>query len=85
MDGCGHCDKFNSTWDELVSFYKDNNKVKLFKYDINEGKGKELATTYKINSAPTIKIINNDTSYEYNGNRQADDIKKFVESKLNSK
>ena len=59
MDGCGHCDKFNSTWDELVSFYKDNNKVKLFKYDINEGKGKELATTYKINSAPTIKIINN--------------------------
>ena len=63
MENCGHCKKFNETWNKINESVKDPsnaNKYKFttHKYDLmNDDKGIKYATENKIDYAPAILFI----------------------------
>ena len=79
MPNCGHCKKFNSTWDELLTQVSG---VSFKKYDITDGSiGSKRSDKFNINSAPTIIKVNKKTDKiieEFNGNRTLKELKSFV-------
>lgn len=56
METCGHCQSFTPVWDKIVKNNKD--KFTFNKYDLNkDARGKELADTYNVTSAPTVMML----------------------------
>ena len=56
METCGHCKTFTPVWDKIVANNKNN--FTFNKYDLNnDARGKELADTYNVSSAPTIMML----------------------------
>ncbi len=77
MDGCPHCVEFHPVWDELVKAIS----VKPFKYEVSTGVGKERADLFKVTSAPTILLTEDDKVLkEYSGKRDVESILAFLAS-----
>ena len=90
MTNCPHCEDFNPTWEKLTSTEKENLKsmgvVEFGKYELNGTKKEdnEKVKKYNVTGAPTILLVdtsNADKYYNYEGNRQVEDIKTFITEK----
>lgn len=91
---CPACRSFFSAWDELERKLHDNKDIYAVKVDAVDYKiGTDDDTSKKIDEAiaqlhktnkiltiPTIILYTNNKAYTYDGNRQPDDIIKFVKS-----
>jgi thiol-disulfide isomerase/thioredoxin len=81
-DWCGHCKNFRDVWNEAAALYSKthSDKINFLVYDskLNEQEMKE----WEVKGFPTILIRENTTTTEYNGNRQIDDFKKYIETLL---
>jgi len=87
MNGCGWCDRFKPTWEELkqktdYEFYEcesDNLSTS------EEAKEIQSKLNTQIKSYPSIFIKINDNYYNYDGERTVNDIKKFIQYKNQDK
>ncbi len=77
---CGHCKSFKPVWEKLQKEYEKNDDVELVTYDSDNNKLEMLM--YKINSFPTILLQSKKGGVEYQGQRNENDIKKFLESNI---
>lgn len=73
-DWCGHCKAFKPIWEELPSKIKYIN-FKTLDNDINK---KEIEK-YKISGFPSLILEIKDKKIKYEGHRDVESIKKFVE------
>ena len=73
MDNCSYCTQFNSTWLKLVKEFKSKLNMKK----INGPTHPKLMEKYKIDSFPTIVLINGKPT-TYKGDRSMKDLKKFI-------
>lgn len=87
MDGCHYCDLFKPTWDRLEKNH--SNKYDFTRYESNElEKSKDIENIKKqlnlsIDGFPSIFCKVKDKYYKYDGNREEEDLLKFIESKNN--
>lgn len=76
MDGCSHCVNFNKTgiFEDLKKKYE--HKCEFNKYNNDN---RDRIEKYNISGFPTIIITqNNKLVAEYDGNREKDDLEKFI-------
>ena len=91
MQNCKWCDDFkDGAWSKLKSDMKSNPNDYLFQIEelnINESdsKGGRLAQKYKVNSTPTLILVNNDNEDKFEifdrDRNMVDDLKKFGNKK----
>jgi len=82
---CGHCKRLAPTWDQLSAAFADNKGVKIGKVDCTseENKNKDLCNEHKVNGFPTLLLFKNGEKVdEYNGKRDLEDLKTFVNKHL---
>lgn len=83
MEKCGFCHEFNEVWKEMEKENKDEYKINMEKYDLNDqGKGGELSKANKINYAPAIILITPSGNFLYEGERTKLQIFKWVSTKV---
>ncbi|CAN8234163.1 unnamed protein product [Cochlearia groenlandica] len=78
---CGHCKKLTPEYEKAASELNSHNPpLVLAKIDASEESNKGIATEYKIQGFPTIKIFRNGgkSVQDYNGPREADGIVSYV-------
>ncbi len=87
-DWCGYCNKFLPMWKEL----KNNTNLKNIKYiEVNMSDSNKILISgsenntivdkvknAKILGFPTIKLLHNSDLIDYNGNREKEDLIKFI-------
>jgi len=71
---CGHCKKLVPTYEQVATQLKG--KVSVGKVDCTQEK--KIASQFKIRGYPTLKFLTNGQLYDYNGDRSAADLYKFV-------
>jgi len=76
MNGCGHCDKFMPTWEEVKSEY--SGAITLT--DKESASATSDIEKFKIKGFPAILLVdsNNNKIKEYNGDRSKSDVMKFL-------
>jgi thioredoxin domain-containing protein 5 len=73
---CGHCKRLAPTWDELAG--KVKGLYNVAKIDCTtEG---IICTKFGVGGYPTIKLIKDGNSYEFNSQRTIEAFSTFVES-----
>lgn len=84
MEQCPHCVEFHPVWDKLVDEIKSKNiNVGTAKYEVSSTEGKPRADAFKITSAPTILLTENDKIIkEYSGKRDVPSILAFLQTSL---
>jgi thiol-disulfide isomerase/thioredoxin len=82
---CGYCNRFLPIWEELKLAVNNVNFI-----DVNMTSGEKIITgelnndelnivkNVDIQGFPTIKFLNNGLIIDYNGNREKEDIIKFI-------
>jgi thiol-disulfide isomerase/thioredoxin len=71
---CGHCKKFEPTWNSLVS----NNSIKFNKINGSDINNKDILFYYSVVGFPTLILQTQNKFYEYKGNRTYDNIIDFI-------
>lgn len=81
---CGYCQKLRPDWDKLKTEYKSARSVLLGDVDCTAG-GESLCQKHGVKGYPTLKVFKKDgpkTGEDYNGAREFNGLKKYVESNL---
>lgn len=85
-DWCPHCTSFKPTWNEVSSVINTDNEIKMLSVNVGDrsNDSEELITEFKVNSFPTIVLLNNDNSTVeiYEGNRDKTSIESFAKNNL---
>jgi len=76
---CGHCVQFMPSWLKLKGGYADHSKINMV--EISD-KNASLIKEYNINGFPTIKLYDGKKFHDYNGGRDINNIREFVNHKL---
>lgn len=71
---CGHCKQFKSTWDKLQK--EMANKIEFVTYDADTHKNE--ITEFGIQGFPTLVLKTGNKAIEYNGQRDIDSLKDFI-------
>ena len=86
-DWCGHCIDFMPEWKTMKSNTKAHKYIDFIQYEYatikNLDNSIKTINGKQIDGFPTLKIIINDVEFNYSGNRNRDDIYKFVIDNLN--
>lgn len=77
LPGCGWCEKFKPEWAKFTDMAK---KEGFNTKTIDAQEQSELVTQKGITAFPTVQVEKNGKTVEYNGNRTAEDLLKFVKS-----
>jgi thiol-disulfide isomerase/thioredoxin len=77
---CGHCHHFLPTFEKLRREYVDDSKLKCI--NIDEEKNRDLVEEYGIEGFPSIKLYDGKEFHEYEGGRDINNIRDFVNKKL---
>lgn len=81
LKGCGHCEKMKPTWDLLKNNYGNNGQIKLI--NIKARENQDLVQKYKVEGFPTLLYVKDEKiQAEYNGNREYDDLVKFLKHSI---
>lgn len=75
-DWCIYCKQFKNTWNELQHSKKINKDVIFKTYDSD--KQKKIFNEYNIESFPTILLKKNNEIKKYQGDRNINDLIKFI-------
>ena len=76
MDGCGHCKKFNPTWDKFASSY--NGSLKIKKLERKEA-GEDMLQKYQVQGFPTILLLDGQgNKKEFDGERTVAGLESFT-------
>jgi len=80
---CPHCQRFEPVWDKLSEELNGNEmngqKVNIQKIDCAENENSEKCSANNIEGYPTIKCFTNNGVKEYNGKRDLDSLKSFLD------
>jgi len=79
---CGHCVHFMPTFLKLKHEYADLDKIDLISIQEEQKGGKELIEEYGIQGFPTIKLYDGNKIHDYNGGRDINNIRDYVNSTL---
>ena len=79
---CGHCVHFMPTFLKLKHEYTNLDKLDVISIDEGQKGGKELVAEYGIQGFPTIKLYDGNKIHDYNGGRDINNIRDFVNSTL---
>lgn len=96
-DWCGPCQSFAPIWDEFIKKVKSSKDYKYIKLDRSDGTCSKIddksmenisdklydkIKEYRVSGFPTILLfVDNNNPKEFSGNRQADTLFEFIESK----
>jgi len=80
---CGHCHHFLPVFEKLRNEYVDDKKLKCI--NVDEEKNKDLVEQYGVEGFPTIMLYDGKDFHEYNGGRDINNIRDFVNNKLKNK
>ena len=80
-ENCGWCTKFESTWEELSKNL--NSKYNFISYEYTNKNDKKHFEENNVNGFPTILLDDKGTPVEYDGNRDFNTIKNFLEKMYN--
>lgn len=75
-ENCGHCKKFNETWDNI-----DTDIIKK-KFVDGTAEFKEIEEKFNITHFPTILLVYGDKTIEYDGERTEDNIVKWLNDNI---
>jgi len=75
---CGHCRKFKDSWEALKSHLP---KVEFVAYDADSNES--IMKQYGVQAFPTLMLKNKDEIFEFNQERNIDNIIEFVNENLN--
>lgn len=75
---CPHSVQFKKTWD-LLEEHLDDQDIQLSYIDTLDPSNENLSFYYNINVTPTIILAGPTKTTEYSGNRNLEDIVKFVD------
>jgi thiol-disulfide isomerase/thioredoxin len=78
-DWCGHCHHFMPTFEKLRNEYVDKNLLNVVKIS---DKNKDLISEYEISGYPTIKLYDGNNFHDYDGGRDINSIRDYVNNKL---
>lgn len=83
---CGHCKALKPAWDQLAGEFAASSSVLIGDVDCTES-GEELCETYEVRGYPTLKYFldGDEKGEDYQGGRDFDSLKSFVEEKLEIK
>ena len=81
--GCGACTNFDPTWDQLVKRLGGVNGLSAQKIDVTKQENENLSFYYSITQTPTIILVTPDRNIEYNGDRNVDELYRFVLGNIN--
>ncbi len=83
-DWCPHCKNALPEWDQFKDIYQGktikNMKIKCL--EINCDEDEETANKYNVEAYPTIKLVKDDTVYEYDAKPNVDTLGQFLKSVL---
>jgi len=79
---CGHCVHFMPTFLKLKHEYTNLDKIDMISIEEGQKGGKELIEEYEIQGFPTIKLYDGNKIHDYNGGRDINNIRDFVNSTL---
>ena len=79
MSGCGHCQNFKRTWQQLLNKYAQDNGFELV--EVNVDSNPQKVQQYNIPGFPTILVEENGkVKQEYQGDRSFGSVVNFIES-----
>lgn len=77
MQGCGHCERFQQVWDNLLNDNELTNKVNFEQYDMKQDYPNQYRE-YTKNGYPTILLEVGKQIFPYTVEREVEQIKKFI-------
>jgi len=80
---CGHCQHFGPTFEKLRREYVDPNL--LLTVNVDEEKNRDLVELHGIEGFPTIQLFDGKKLHNYEGGRDINNIREFVNSTLKNK
>jgi len=72
------CEKFNPIWTELSNCENEININKENMYEINGPNNNNLTNKYNVDGYPTIILVKNNKINKYEGNRELEDLKRWI-------
>lgn len=78
---CGHCKNFNPVWNAITTKLNPN-LVTLHAIDGTKTENDDLTFYYNITGYPTIILVTPIDTFEYNGDRNSDDLYNFIATKI---
>lgn len=77
MNGCGHCKKFTPEFDKFASNYKG--PCKVIKLERGESGAKKYLEKNNVEGFPTVLLIKQSETIEFEGERTEEGLLKFME------
>jgi len=81
---CGHCKRFQPTWQELLTHLQKIPNLHTQAIDVTKSENDNIVFYYNITGCPTLILATPQKNVEYTGNRTTTDIYDFVNTHLNS-
>jgi len=78
---CGHCKSMKPDWDKLMEQYADSATQLIADVDCT-AEGKPLCDANGVKGFPTLKYGDPSDLQDYNGGRDFDSLKKFIDEEL---
>ncbi|KAG5684013.1 hypothetical protein PVAND_013266 [Polypedilum vanderplanki] len=81
---CGHCQKLSPIWNDLASALEHDESVNIAKIDCTEHR--PICKDFDVKGYPTLLWLENGKKVDkYSGSRTVEDLKDYVEKRLNTK
>ena len=81
LDTCGWCKKFNPEWEKFEKMVKDN-KVSVVVQKLNAAENEKEVDKENIQGFPHVHLINNGKRIDFEEDRTAEELMKFVKKNL---
>jgi len=79
-DWCGHCQQFKNNWEILKSDQELSKKINFITLDSE--KNASSIKEWNVSGYPTIIFKKDNNAVEYNGERNVNSIKKFINENI---
>jgi thiol-disulfide isomerase/thioredoxin len=81
LPSCGWCKKFNPEWDKFVAMV-EKDKLDIVTRKVNAEEAKEEVMKEKIEGFPHVHIVKDGKRKDFEFNRTAEDLMKFVKESM---
>jgi thiol-disulfide isomerase/thioredoxin len=78
-DSCPHCKNFRPIWDKAVAEMKKQGlSIKAVEYDMSKEESHSRASKFNVEGLPTVLYVKDEKATPFNGDRNVNDLVKFV-------